>query len=53
VVGPFELVNDVRARLVGQCYESASHIVVCEADRFLGMVTIERLLVAEADATMD
>jgi magnesium transporter len=53
VVGRLERVNDVRARLVGQRYESASHIVVCEADRFLGMVTIEQLLVAEADATME
>jgi len=39
VVGRLERANDVRARLVGQRYESASHIVVCEADRFLGMVT--------------
>jgi magnesium transporter len=53
VVGRLERVDDVRARLVGQRYESASHIVVCEADRFLGMVTIEQLLVAEADATME
>ena len=52
VVGPLERVNDVRARLVGQRYDSASHIVVCESDRFVGMVTIEQLLVAEADFTM-
>lgn len=53
VVGRLERASDVRARLVGQRYESASQIVVCEADRFLGMVTIEQLLVAEADATME
>jgi magnesium transporter len=53
VVGRLDRVNDVRARLVGRRYETASHIVVCEADRFLGLVTIEQLLVAEADATME
>jgi magnesium transporter len=53
VVRRLERVNDVRTRLVGQSYESASHIVVCEADRFHGMVTIEQLLMAEADATIE
>lgn len=53
VVGPHDRVGDVRARLVGQRYDSASHIVVCEAGGFLGMVTIEQLLATGSDATMD
>ena len=37
VAGPFQRVGDVREHLIGQRYESASHIVVCEADTFLGV----------------
>ena len=43
---PVQRVGDVREMLAGQRYESASHIVVCEADTFLGIVTIEELLFA-------
>jgi magnesium transporter len=53
VVGRLERVNDVRARLVGHRYESATHIVVCEAETFLGMMTIEQLLAAGDGATME
>ena len=53
VAGPFQRVGDVREHLIGQRYESASHIVVCEADTFLGIVTIEELLLASADAKME
>jgi len=53
VAGPSERVGDVRELLVGQRYECASHIVVCEADQFLGMVTIEDLLCAAADAKVE
>ena len=53
VAGPFERVGDVRELLVGQRYESASHIVVCEAGTFLGIVTIEDLLLSAADAKME
>jgi magnesium transporter len=52
VAGPFQRAGDVRQLLVGQRYESATHIVVREADTFLGMVTIEELLFAAADASM-
>jgi len=52
VAGPFQRAGDVRQLLVGQRYESATHIVVREADTFLGMVTIEGLLFAAADASM-
>src|SRR5688572_22604442 len=53
VAGPFQRVGDVREHLIGQRYESASHIVVCEAGTFLGIVTIEALLLASAEAKMD
>lgn len=53
VAGPFQRAGDVRQLLVGQRYESATHIVVCEADAFLGIVTIEDLLFAPADAHME
>jgi magnesium transporter len=53
VAEPFQRVGDVREHLVGQRYESASHVVVCEADRFLGIVTIEALLFAAVDAQME
>jgi len=53
MAGPLQRVGDVREFLVGQHYESASHIVVCEADKFLGIVTIEELLVAPADVVVE
>ena len=53
VAGPFQRAGDVREHLIGQRYESASHIVVCEADTFLGIVTIEALLLASAEAKME
>ena len=53
VSGPFQLAGAVRQLLVGRRYESATHIVVCEADTFLGIVTIEDLLFAAADAQME
>jgi magnesium transporter len=37
--------------LVGRRYESASHIVVCEGDRFRGVMTVEDVLAAPDDAT--
>ena len=53
VAGPFQRAGDVRQLLVGQRYESAAQIVVCEADTFLGIVTIEDLLCAAADAQLE
>jgi magnesium transporter len=53
VAGPFQRVGDVRQLLVGQRYESATHIVVCEAETFLGIVAIEDLLSAATDAQME
>lgn len=45
--------DDVRRRLQGQRYESASHIVVCDGPRFLGVVRIEDLLAAAGDVVME
>ena len=52
IASPDARADAVLRSLVGQCYESATHIVVCEDHRFLGIVTIEDLLAASADVTM-
>jgi magnesium transporter len=49
VFSPLQRAEDVRQALVGQRYESASHIVVCEGGKFLGILRIEDLLAASAD----
>jgi len=50
---PSHRAGDVRHALVGQSYESASHVVVCEGGRFLGILRIEDLLAAPADIPME
>jgi magnesium transporter len=52
VMEPGQRAEDVRQRLTGRPYECASHIVVCEEQRFLGIVRIEDLLAARADAVL-
>lgn len=42
----------LREALAGRRYESASHIVVCEDRRFLGLVRIEDLLAAPGDVAL-
>ena len=49
---PSQSAREVRAMLHGREYESASHIVVCEGDRFIGIATIEAVLRAHDDATV-
>ena len=44
--------GEMRQHLAGQRYECASHVAVCEDRTFLGLVTIENLLAAPADATL-
>ena len=39
--------------LFGRRYESASLIVVCEGERFIGVLTVEDALAAPADATVE
>ena len=53
VAAPHQRVGEVRERLAGHRYDSASHLVVCEPDRFVGIMTIEDLLSAPADATIE
>jgi magnesium transporter len=53
IAGPVQRVGEVRDLLVGQRYENASHIAVCEGETFLGIVTIEDLLFAAADAQVE
>jgi magnesium transporter len=47
---PGDRAEDLRRALVGRSFESASHIIVCEGDKFLGILRIEDLLAAAADA---
>ena len=44
--------GDARAMLDGRRYESASHLIVCERSRFVGIVTIEDVLGARPDVTV-
>jgi magnesium transporter len=53
IVGPRQRIADVRALLGGQRYDSAAHVVVCEADKFRGVMTIENVLAAPAEATVE
>lgn len=50
---PGQRVGDVRERLVGRRYQSASHIVVCEDERFRGVMTVEDALAAPGHATVE
>jgi magnesium transporter len=52
VVAPTRRVGDLRLELVGRRYESASHVVVCDGETFLGIVRIEDLLAAPAEAVL-
>lgn len=44
--------DESRQQLVGQRYDCASHVVVCDQRMFLGVVRIEDLLVAPADTPL-
>ena len=44
--------SDVRSLLAGHRYESASHVVICEGERFVGIATIETILGAPGEATI-
>jgi CBS domain-containing protein len=48
---PEERVAEIRTTLWGKRYDSASDIVVCEDDRPVGLLTIERLLAAPEEAS--
>lgn len=44
--------REARELLVARRYESASHVVVCEGGRLMGLLTIEALLAAPPDARL-
>lgn len=50
MLSPASTAGEVRADLVGRAYELASDLAVCEHGRLVGLVTIETLLAASADA---
>jgi magnesium transporter len=52
LTAPDRQVAEVRRMLAGRRYDSASHVVVREGDRFAGIVRIEDLLAAGDDATI-
>ena len=49
---PDRRIDAARLEMIGQRYECASHIMVCEDRHFLGLVRIEDLLSAPADITL-
>jgi magnesium transporter len=51
VVAPTACVGEIRRTLMGQHYESATHIVVCEDGLFRGILRIADLLAASEEAT--
>jgi magnesium transporter len=53
VTSPDRRVGELRHGLLGPRYESASHVVVCEGERFLGILRIEDLLAAPEDARVE
>ena len=52
VASPADQVDAVLAALRGQRFDSAAVVAVCDADRLVGVATIERLLAAPAGATV-
>lgn len=53
VAGPGDSIGRVRAMMEGRRYDCASHVVVCEDGRFIGILRIEQLMAAAADARVD
>jgi magnesium transporter len=53
IAGPAAPAGQIRNGLTDHSYESASHVVVCHAGRFLGIVTIEDLLRAPGESTIE
>jgi len=52
IAAPAMCAGDLRQALVGQRYESATHIVICEAGSFRGILRLEDLLAAPAEAAV-
>lgn len=52
IASPSLRAGAARSMLDGRRYDSASHLVVCEQSRFVGLVTIEDVLGARPDVTV-
>jgi magnesium transporter len=52
VAAPGERAGDVREALLGQRFETASHVVVCDQGRFAGILRVEDLLAAPAESVL-
>lgn len=52
VARPVDAVGDVRSGLIGQVMDCADDVAVLDGEALVGMVPIERLLAARADARM-
>ena len=50
IVGPSETVGQIRAGLAGRQFESATDVAVCEGARLVGLISIEVVLAAPAEA---
>lgn len=53
VASPHQKAGDFRLALAGCRYECASHVVVCDTGRFVGLVRLEDLLAAPAGAPLE
>ena len=53
IAAPGQRVNQIREQLIGQRYECASHVIVCDADTFRGVVTIEDVLAAPGEMAIE
>ncbi len=53
IASPGATVGELRAALAGASFDSAAHVVVCEGERFRGIVRIEDLLPARSDTTVE
>jgi magnesium transporter len=52
IAAPTRRAGEFRLEIVGRRYESASHVIVCDDGRFLGIVRIEDLLCAPASSPL-
>ncbi len=52
IAQPSSTAGQVRRLMIGQRYDCATHVVVCEGERFVGIVGIEELLAAPDGAVV-
>jgi magnesium transporter len=50
LVAPSDNVGQIRAEIIGELYDCATHLVVCDGGKFQGIVKIEALLAADVKA---